>query len=122
MAQYQHLPLYKTTYTLLFELMNVTKNFPKDFKYSLGEKIQNQTIEILINIYRANSTSDKKQYIQQILEGVQFLEVYLRLSHDLKIITIEKYAIFIEETNCISKQAQGWIQTCQQPALRPCGS
>lgn len=118
MAQYQHLPLYKTTYDLLVELMHATKNFPKDFKYSLGEKIQNQTTGILIDIYRANGMFDKQECIKKILEDVQFLEVYLRLSHDLKIITVEKYAIFIEKTNSISKQAQGWLQAYQSPSSR----
>ena len=52
MAQYQHLPIYKTAYDLLVELMNTTKDFPRDFKFSLGEKIQNHVIELLVLIYK----------------------------------------------------------------------
>ena len=34
MAQYRHLPIYKSAYDLLVELMNTTKDFPRDFKFS----------------------------------------------------------------------------------------
>lgn len=42
MAQYQHLPIYKTTYELLGVVTRVTAGFPKAYKYSLGEKIRNE--------------------------------------------------------------------------------
>lgn len=40
MAQYQHLPIYKVTYELLQQITKVTKDFPRDFKYSLGDKLR----------------------------------------------------------------------------------
>jgi hypothetical protein len=39
MAQYTHLPIYKTTYDLLNLVTKKIKTFPRDFKYSLGDKI-----------------------------------------------------------------------------------
>ena len=42
MAQYQHLPIYKTTYELLVVVTRATAGFPKAYKYSLGEKIRNE--------------------------------------------------------------------------------
>jgi len=47
MAQYKHLPIYKTTYELLEMVTLRTRNFPRDFKYSLGDKIRNECIERL---------------------------------------------------------------------------
>lgn len=52
MAQYKHLPIYKTTYTLLELIVKKTKEFPKDFKYSLGEKLFNECIDLVIYIYK----------------------------------------------------------------------
>lgn len=111
MAQYQHLPIYKTTYDLLVDLMNTTKDFPRDFKYSLGEKIQNHVVELLVLIYKANSTKNKKIFISEILNEVQFLDLFLRISFDLKIIPQAKYCVFIEKTYSIAKQAQGWLKS-----------
>ena len=111
MAQYQHLPIYKTTYDLLTDLMNVTKEFPRDFKFSLGEKIQNHVIELLVLIYKANSTKNKKDFISEILNEVQFLDLFLRISFDLKIIPQARYCVLIEKTYSIAKQAQGWLKS-----------
>lgn len=40
MAQYQHLPIYKSTYELLHTVTRATTGFPRDFKYSLGDKLR----------------------------------------------------------------------------------
>ena len=111
MAQYQHLPIYKTTYDLLIELMQVTKDFPREFKYSIGEKIQVTVVDLLVEIYKANSAKDKRVYIESILEKVQFINLFLRISFDLKIIPINRYSAFIEKTSSIAKQSQGWLQS-----------
>ncbi|HIS35766.1 TPA: four helix bundle protein [Candidatus Scatousia excrementigallinarum] len=111
MAQYEHLPIYKTTYDLLIELMHVTKDFPREFKYSIGEKIQINIVELLVEIYKANSARDKKIFIEALLEKVQFLNLFLRIAFDLKLIPINRYSSFIEKTSSIAKQANGWLQS-----------
>lgn len=119
MAQYQHLPIYKTTYDLLVDLMNVTKDFPRDFKFSLGEKIQNHVIELLVLIYKANSARNKKDFIEEILNEVQFLDLFLRISFDLKIIPQARYCVFMEKTFSIAKQAQGWLKSSYEKEPEP---
>ena len=67
MAQYQHLPIYKQTYDLLLRTMTATKDFPREYKYSLGQKIKDELMELVVLIYRANSAIDKRQHIESIL-------------------------------------------------------
>jgi len=50
MALYTTLPLYKVTYELLKLTTNVVKHFPRDFKYSLGDKLRNEIIELVVKI------------------------------------------------------------------------
>ena len=49
-----------------------TKTFPKDFKYSLGDKIKNECIELVIFIYKANSSKNKNIFLENILEKVWY--------------------------------------------------
>jgi hypothetical protein len=42
MAQYQYLPIYKQTYDILLRTITATKDFPRDYKYTLGQKIGKQ--------------------------------------------------------------------------------
>ncbi len=79
MAQYQHLPIYKLTYDVLLRTMTATKNFPREYKYTLGQKIKDELIELVILIYRANSAADKSLHIQSIIERVQAIQLMMRL-------------------------------------------
>jgi hypothetical protein len=45
LAQYKHLPIYKLTYDLLNEVTKHTRHYPKDFKYTLGTKVRDETVE-----------------------------------------------------------------------------
>ena len=59
MALYSFLPVYKVSYDLLVDLFVFTKEFNKEYKYTVGESIKKETIEMIVNIYRANSRKDK---------------------------------------------------------------
>jgi hypothetical protein len=108
MAQYQHLPIYKVTYDLLSLVTKRTKEFPRDFKYSLGDKIRNECIDLVVLIYKANSTKDKVGFLNKILERVQVIELMLRLSKDLNLLSVNAFSEIIVLTDSISRQAQGW--------------
>lgn len=46
MGQYNELSVYKATYDLLIEMFRFTKEFSKEFKYTLGESLKKETIEL----------------------------------------------------------------------------
>ena len=112
MAQFTHLSVYKTAYSFLVEVIQTTKNCPKEFKYTIAEKIQSCAVDLILDIYRANSSIDKIPHLNHLLENVETINIYIRICFDLKIISIEKYSIFVEKLGSISKQTKGWIQAC----------
>ena len=111
MAQYQHLPIYKLTYDLLVRVMTATKDFPREYKYTLGQKMKDEIIELVVLIYRANSAVDKAQHIAVIVERVQVIQLMMRLAHDMKILTRRNYAALAKMTDSLARQAQGWLKS-----------
>jgi len=83
MAQYHHLPIYKLTYDLLLRVMQITKNFPREYKYTLGQKLKDEIIELIVMIYKANTAKDKSHYIEMILERVQVVQLLMVVSQSL---------------------------------------
>ena len=80
LAKYKHLPIYKLTYDLLMAITKETRQFPKDFKYSLGAKIRDEAVELVVFIYKANSSRDNRESnVCLILERLQIIELLLRL-------------------------------------------
>jgi hypothetical protein len=56
MGLHNELPVYKASYDLLIEIFQFTKEFSKDYKYTVGESLKKETIELLTLIYRADSS------------------------------------------------------------------
>ena len=108
MAIHTTLPIYKTTYDLLVLAAGMTKNMPRDFKVSMGGKITEECVEAVLLIFRANCAKQKTQYLDELLETVQTLELLMRLSKDLRLISTGQYAQAIALTDQIGKQANGW--------------
>ena len=111
MAQYRHLPIYKGAYDLLLRITLATKTFPREHKYTVGQKLRDETLELILYIYRANSTTDRSAHIAVIVERVQLIEVLIRMCHDLRLMTRGHYAGLIEMTDSLARQAQGWLKS-----------
>jgi len=110
MAQYTHLPIYKTSYDLLYRIMHATKQFPREYKYTLGQELKQEAMGLILHIYRANSYADRASHISMLLERVQIVEVLMRLSHDLRILPRKQYALLCELTDRVGRQASGWLK------------
>ena len=108
MARYDHLPVYKVSYDLLVEIFRFTKNFNREYKYTLGESLKKETIEMITRIYRANSSHSKRVIIQEARENVETIRLFLRLIKDLRQINIRKFVQINEKIESVSKQLAAW--------------
>lgn len=111
MAQYKHLPIYKGTYDLLLRVMLATKDFPREHKYTLGQKLRDEVLELILFIYRANGATDRAAHITAIIERVQLIEVMIRLAHDMRVLSRGQYVGLVEMTDSLARQAQGWLKS-----------
>ena len=111
LAIYTTLPIYKATYDFLLACINATSHFPREYKYTLGEKLQKVAVDLVVLIYKANVNIDKVQYLEKMQEEIQLLYLFLRVSHDIKILPTEKYARIVKMIDDISKQVTGWLSS-----------
>jgi len=103
------LPIYRVTYQLLERITQYARNFPRDMKLSLATRLQEECVELVLNVYRANVTRQgRRQYIGAVLERVKVVELMIRLCRDLHLISIKQYAAVAELTDQIGRQAYGW--------------
>lgn len=113
MSQYKHLPIYRDTYRLLEVVTRHTRGFPKDMKYSLGEKLRCEVIELVVGIFKANSTNGvaRADHAGRILERLQVVELMLRLCKDMRMLTVKQFSEAVELTYSVGRQAQGWSKS-----------
>ena len=114
MARFDTLPIYAVCYELLLRMFHNIQSFPKEYRYTLGERIQNVMLDMTIDIYRANMLKYKSSALKSLNNRIQLLYIYLRISHDMKILSMQKYASMIEQVDDISRQATGWLKSVEK--------
>ena len=108
MALYYDLPVYRDTYQLVLKLFEVTKDFPKDYKYSLGQDMKRDALQLVRSIYRANKSIHKKEHLETFLDEFELLKLEIRLCADMKIMSFKKQAELSLLMDGIGKQITGW--------------
>jgi len=110
----QDLPIYRVTYELMLKVTQLVRHFRRDLKQSLGGRITDACVDVVVNVYRANSArtpDQRRKHIHRILEGVQVLELSLRLAHDLQMISHKQHGEVVELTDEVGRQAHGWLKS-----------
>lgn len=108
MKLHSDLPVYKSCYDLLLEIFLFTKEFSKEYKYTVGESLKKETIDLLTLIFRANSRSDKNAVLQQARESIEVIRLLIRLMKDLKQINLKRFVTVNQKVEAVSKQLTGW--------------
>jgi hypothetical protein len=59
MALYYDLPVFKDLYQLILKIFDYTKDFPTEYKFTLGQDLKRDGINLVRSKYRANKSKDK---------------------------------------------------------------
>jgi hypothetical protein len=119
MALYYDLPVYRDTYRLILKIFEVTKDFSKEYKYTVGQDMKRDAMQLVRSIYRANKSTDKKVHLETFLDEFELLKLEIRLCADLKVLSFKKQAELAVLMNSIGKQVTGWRSYCNSASKTP---
>jgi hypothetical protein len=108
MALYYDLPVFQDAYSLVLLLFQYTTDFPREYKFTLGQDMKRDGIVLVRSIYRANKAKEKAQYLEQFLDDFELLKLEIRLAVDLRLVTIKQQAELTLLLSGIGKQITGW--------------
>ena len=108
MALYYDLPVFKDVYKLTLLIYSLTKDFSKEYKYTLGQDIKRDGINLVRSIYRANKAKNKVEYLEAFLDDFELIKLEIRLCVDMKIVSIKKQAEISMLMESIGKQITAW--------------
>jgi len=108
----QNLKIFEKTYELILWLYPTVNKFPKSQRFVLGQRIENTVLSILSGIIMANQESDKRIYLKRVSVELDKLRILVRLSKDLRFISVRQYGFAAEKINEIGKMLGGWIKSC----------
>jgi|TARA_Y100000310_G_C20560054_1_gene752603 four helix bundle protein len=90
--------------------------YPKKYKYTIGERITNTQLAILERIIEAKYTSSnkKKHFLRQANLNLEKLRFLVRLSKDLQCISIKEFEFISKNINEIGQMIGGWEKWSKQ--------
>lgn len=97
-------------YRLMSWYGNLLQNFPRNYRYGLGLRIENTIYDILHLCNRANLSQSKVTLLEEANANVQTLRFLVRLIRELKLISDLQHHAFIKQIDEIGKQLGGWAK------------
>ncbi len=108
------IPIFIKLYDFYKNLTMTVNIFPKTKRYTLGQRLDNITLDILELLFSVPSSTDKVKTLQQISIKVDLLKVLLRLAKDSQTIQNNKYLELESILQEIGRMLGGWIKSTKQ--------
>lgn len=107
----EELQIYRDISELIKRVFIIVKNFPRDYKFTLGTRIQNTALDCADLVYKSARHKEKYQYLDDLVSSLDFLSFLIRTSKDMNIVTEKQYALYAEVSRPCVKQAAGWLKS-----------
>jgi four helix bundle protein len=102
-------PIFSKTFDLLAWLIPATLKFPKSQRFVLAKRVQDAALNFYEAITAAAiSTGGKGHYLEQADIELQRLRLYLRLSHQLGLLSMGQYEHVSRMVVEVGKLLGGW--------------
>lgn len=102
------------TYDLILWLFPQVAKFPRNYRFILGDRIQNLMLDITAQLIEARYTQNKLHILSHINISLEQLRYLNRLSKDLHLINDKKYEYMAKEINAIGIYVGGWIKSLRR--------
>lgn len=108
----EQLTLFHKIYNFMLYLHPLASRFPKNQRFVLGQTLEKEATNLLTLTIRANKQRgfERKNLQDQISDSLDITRILLRLSCDLKFISIKQYGIGADRLNEIGKILTGWAK------------
>lgn len=94
--------------SLINWFLPIVIKFPRNYRYTLGNKIEEHLYSLLECIIQAQYSKKKNYFLQKANLSVEMLRHFMRISFKQKITTSKQYEAFAKQLNIIGSQIGGW--------------
>ncbi len=102
-------------HNLLTWLIPLLDNFPRNRRFTLGERLESGLLEILECLVEAAYVKNKRDLLKRANNGLAVIRHLWRMAYELQTIPAKRYehgARLLEE---LGKQVGGWLKSVETP-------
>jgi four helix bundle protein len=89
------------------------EKFPKSYRFSLGENLVNASLSLLMNLVDATYQSRNTGALGNAVRDVNRLRYLVRMSKDLKVLSLSSYEFAAKGLDEIGRMAGGWFKSAR---------
>jgi len=110
----EELPLIRAYYELLLWLIPAISKYPREHRFTLGERTEQRLISVLELMLQAKYSRQKVAFLEQVNLDLEVLRFLLRLAKDLKCLSLKSYGRSATALVDIGRQVGGWLKQCRE--------
>lgn len=104
------IPAVTKLYDIILWLIPQVEKIPRDYKFTVGDRIINVLLDSLETLIEAVYSKDKQHLLRRLNLQLEKLRYLIRLSKDLRCLSIKKYEYISNEINELGKMTGGWMK------------
>jgi hypothetical protein len=113
---YQSLPkAVQDCHNLLIWLIPLLDNFPRNRRFTLGERLEAGLLEILELLVEAAYAKTKRDVLKRANLRLAVVRHLWRMAHELRTISTKRYAHGAKLLDDLGKQIGGWQKSINEP-------
>ena len=104
-------------YDLIKYLIPIVNRFPRDFKYTLGDRISNLVLDLLERYVEAYYSGNRQAKMNLLIQNnlkLERLRFLIRLAHDYRLFSNQRFGYICAKTDEVGKMNGGWIKQLQK--------
>lgn len=96
------------TYEFAQWLMAKVENLPRSHRFTLGERMCQSVLDLLLDLTEASYRKDKAALLSRASRHLNALRILIRLAKDLKYLPKDPYIFALEKLDEIGRMIGGW--------------
>ena len=112
----QPAPVVGKAYDLVLWILPKTEKFPRFHRHSVGDRLVSNALDLLLSLVEAAYAVEKAELIRQAGEKTNAVRYLLRISKDLRLLSVDSYGFAAEHLDEIGRMIGGWQKSVSTKA------
>jgi hypothetical protein len=104
-------------YDLVKYLIPVVNRFPRDYKFTLGDRITQLVLDLLEHYVEAYYATNRQTKINLLVQNnlkLERLRFLIRLAHDFRLFSNQRFGYINAAVDEVGRMSGGWIKQLQK--------
>ena len=109
-------PLYVHWYQTLDSILNRAEAFPRNARFSLGNRVADAGLDVMEGIVRAIYSGNRGPLLAEVNMKLEWLRVLFRIAHRRRYLSTRQYEAMAKDIDQAGRMVGGWAKAGAQRA------